>query len=254
MFKRIFLAPLLVAGVPVVVVLGKTWLMPPRQIVVTPVAEAAIDAEAAAKRWSGAITLKKESIGQHALLHTWIGTDAQEDDTMAARLSGVAQEMKSQGTNATLPTTAALTVMQAGNKDSVLPRHAAAAVSFRALPGEMLSSDAIQVKGYAGNAERLPISTTGDADHRNTRQKLRAVFPDAVVTPGLMTAATDSRHLSGVSGATYRFSPLQLGPEDQGRFHGTNERISVANHAEMIQFYRQLILNSGGPSGAHRAA
>ena len=110
MIKRILLALLLVVGVLVVAVAGKTWLTPSRQIAVAPVVKPTIDAEAAAKRLSSAIvlhtvssaddptlnaaefdklhlllarqypklhaTLKKEVIGQHALLYTWAGTDA----------------------------------------------------------------------------------------------------------------------------------------------------------------------------------
>ena len=171
---------------------------------------------------------------------------------------------KNPSTNATLRTTTALTILQAGNKDNVLPGHVDAAVNFRLLPGDSLASveahmrkalgnDTIQVKSYAGNAEPSPISPTDNAGYRAIQQTLRQEFPKAVVAPGLMTAATDSRHMRIVSDAIYRFSPLRLGPRDLGRFHGTDERISVANYAEMIQFYRQLLINASGSAGASPA-
>ena len=40
--------------------------------------------------------------------------------------------------------------------------------------------------------------------------------------------------------------PVRAKSEDLPRFHGTNERISVANHAELIRFYHRLLLNAAG--------
>jgi acetylornithine deacetylase/succinyl-diaminopimelate desuccinylase-like protein len=45
------------------------------------------------------------------------------------------------------------------------------------------------------------------------------------VAPGLMVAATDSRHFTALSDHIFRFSPVRAKPEDLARFHGTNERI-----------------------------
>ena len=47
---------------------------------------------------------------------------------------------KGASSNAMLRTTTALTIVQAGNKDNVLPGHAEAAVNFRMLPGDTLAS------------------------------------------------------------------------------------------------------------------
>jgi len=59
-----------------------------------------------------------------------------------------------------------------------------------------------------------------------------------------MIAATDSRHMVAVSDNIYRFSPVRARSEDLSRFHGTNERISIANFVEAIRFYHQLLVNS----------
>ena len=61
-----------------------------------------------------------------------------------------------------------------------------------------------------------------------------------------MIAATDSRHMAPIADAIYRFSPVRAKSEDLPRFHGTNERISIANHAELIRFYHRLLLNAAG--------
>ncbi|WP_256856473.1 M20 family peptidase [Variovorax sp. KK3] len=165
---------------------------------------------------------------------------------------------KGSSSNAMLRTTTALTIVRAGNKDNVLPGRAEAAVNFRVLPGDSLASveahlrkalgnDAIAIKAYPGNSEPSPVSPTDGLGYRAIAQSVRQVFPEAVVAPGLMIAATDSRHFSIVSDAVYRFSPVRAKPEELPRFHGTNERISIANYIEMIQFYHQLLRNTAQP-------
>jgi carboxypeptidase PM20D1 len=77
--------------------------------------------------------------------------------------------------------------------------------------------------------------------------------PDVVVAPALMIGATDSRHFDGVAANVYKFSPVRARPEDLKRFHGTNERISMANYVEMIQFYHQLIGNASADTSQDRS-
>ena len=38
---------------------------------------------------------------------------------------------------------------------------------------------------------------------------IREIFPDVIVAPGLMVAATDSRHYAGVTDNIFRFSPVR---------------------------------------------
>ncbi|MDM0111050.1 M20 family peptidase [Variovorax sp. J22R133] len=158
--------------------------------------------------------------------------------------------------NAMLRTTTALTIVNAGNKDNVLPGHVEAAVNFRILPGETLASveqhmhktmavDAIKVRQHPGNTDPSPVSPINAAGYAAIQKSVRQVFPEGVVAPGLMIGGTDSRLFTGVSDAIYRFSPVRARPEDLPRFHGTNERVSIDNYVEMIQFYHQLLRNAG---------
>ncbi len=68
--------------------------------------------------------------------------------------------------------------------------------------------------------------------------------PELVMAPGLLMGGTDARHYAAVTEATFRFSPVHTEAADLGRFHGSNERISVANYAQMIQFYERLLRNA----------
>ncbi len=77
------------------------------------------------------------------------------------------------------------------------------------------------------------------------QKSIQEVFPDVIVAPSLVIAATDSRHYSEVANNTYRFMPIQLQKSDLSRIHGMNERVSVENYRQAIRFYRQLVVNSG---------
>ncbi len=165
---------------------------------------------------------------------------------------------KGASTNAMMRTTTALTIFNAGNKDNVLPGNAEATVNFRILPGDTRESVMAHVKSKAGDrfelialpgaAEPSPISPTQSASYQQINRTVRSLFPDTLVAPGLMIAATDSRHFTPVSDHIYRFSPVRAKPEDLSRFHGTNERISVANLGELVRFYHQLLRNLNAPA------
>ena len=168
---------------------------------------------------------------------------------------------KGASTNAMLRTTTALTIVEAGNKDNVLPGHAHAAVNFRVLPGDSLANverhvnesvanEQVKVTSYKGNAEPSPVSPTSAAGYQAINRTVREVFPDAIVAPGLMIAATDSRHFVTVSDNVYRFSPVRTANDDLPRFHGTNERLAIKSFAEMIRFYHRLLGNNMSPAAA----
>jgi len=162
---------------------------------------------------------------------------------------------KGASTNAVLRTTTALTVVQGGNKENALPGQAEARVNFRILPGDSIAGVTAHVRATVANPaiavapgghanEPTPVSPSAAPAYRLINRTVRELFPGTVVAPGLMIAATDSRHMAPIADAIYRFSPVRAKSEDLPRFHGTNERISVANHAELIRFYHRLLQNA----------
>jgi carboxypeptidase PM20D1 len=176
-----------------------------------------------------------------------------------------AQLEKGASTNAMLRTTTALTVVNAGNKDNVLPGNAQATVNFRLLPGDTRESVTEHVRSavtgavggpdaagkpqfelfsLAGSSEPSLVSPTASPSYQLINRTVRELFPDTLVAPGLMIAATDSRHMQAISDHIYRFSPVVAKPEDLKRFHGTNERISVSNFADGVRFYHRLVSQS----------
>jgi carboxypeptidase PM20D1 len=156
--------------------------------------------------------------------------------------------------DASIRTTTALTMFNAGNKDNVLPGYAQASVNFRLLPGDTeasviahvkrtIADDRITIVPAAGNTDPAPVTGTASFAYRALNQTIREVFPDVVVAPGLTIAATDSRNYANVTDKMFRFFPVRARAEDLSRFHGTNDRISIDNYADIIRFYRRLIEN-----------
>ena len=157
--------------------------------------------------------------------------------------------------SAMLRTTTAVTMINGGTKDNVLPQEARATINLRLLPGETRESTlarvrnvvddrnvSVRISGFAEDPTR-----TSDLDRPGfgiLERTIREIFPEAVIVPYLVIGMTDSRHYGRVSDSVFRFSPIRGGAEEQGLPHGTDERIRLDNFAEFIEFYARLIRNS----------
>jgi carboxypeptidase PM20D1 len=170
----------------------------------------------------------------------------------------VLREFEKNGpSEATVRTTTALTIFNAGDKDNVLPGNAAATVNFRLMPGDTqasvadhvrrtIANDKISIEPFAGNIDPPPVTGTSSESYRALNRTIREIFPGVIVAPGLMVAGTDSRHYTGISDNILRFTPVRANADDLKRFHGINERLSIEGYADMIRFYRRLIENTAG--------
>jgi carboxypeptidase PM20D1 len=153
---------------------------------------------------------------------------------------------------AMLHTTVALATVQAGISDHALPALAQAQINFRLLPGDSVASVmahtrevvadpsvTVAAQGVAWEPSRL--AHTGGPAYQAIEQAVREVFPEALVAPGLMIGATDSRHYLEIADEVYRFTPVHASKEDLPRFHGANERVAVSNLVDMIRFHHRLL-------------
>jgi carboxypeptidase PM20D1 len=166
-------------------------------------------------------------------------------------------------TDALIRTTTAPTVIHAGIKDNVLPSEATALINFRLLPGDRIEDVVAHVRaaindpaveiapGSDFNSEASPPAPLDNAAFRLLERTALEIYPDALVSTGLVIGATDARNYAGVYEARYNFSPGVLKAEDLPTIHGTNERIAVENYLGMIRFYAQLLRNwAAGPGPA----
>ncbi|MDO9490323.1 MAG: M20/M25/M40 family metallo-hydrolase, partial [Sphingomonadaceae bacterium] len=153
---------------------------------------------------------------------------------------------------ASVRTTTALTMFNAGTKANVLPQTARAVVNHRLLPGDTVASVVardravvddrrVRVSALAGARDPSLVSPAEGPAFAAVERAAMRVFPDAVVAPGLVIAGTDARHYEPVAKAIYRFLPVRTGPEELKRFHGTDERIAVADYARAIAFYEAML-------------
>jgi len=93
-------------------------------------------------------------------------------------------------------------------------------------------------------SEPSPQASIDSAGYSSIARAIHQTFPDVLVTPGLMVAATDSRHMRVLGADTYRFAPHVLAAEDLKRIHGTDERIALTDLEQGIRFYAQVIRNA----------
>lgn len=154
-------------------------------------------------------------------------------------------------------TTTAPTILQAGMKDNVLPNYATGKINFRILPGETIetvkayvektiNSDSILVEvadpEWACNPS--PVSSIESFGFKVIQKTIQELFPEVVVAPSLVIAATDGRHYQEVAENVYRFLPIKVNRDDLTSIHGINEKIEIETYKKMIRFYMQLIQNS----------
>lgn len=153
-------------------------------------------------------------------------------------------------------TTTAPTIFNSGLKENVMPSEATAKINFRIIPGESIESVLKRVKkiinqplikvslleDFSSNPSK--ISSTESFGYRVLQRTVQQIFPEVIISPGLVIAATDARHYEEVSDNIYRFTPIVIDRSDLKGIHGNNEHISVDNFENALRFYKQLLINS----------
>lgn len=157
--------------------------------------------------------------------------------------------------DATLRTTTAPTMFQAGIKDNVLAQKAEAVVNFRVRVGDSIDGVLAHVRDTIDDAditiavdegfrsEPSAISSWEDPAFLRIETALRSVSPetDLVVAPYVTSGGTDARHYTALTPRLYRFLPILMTPELLASFHGNNERIPVPEYERMVRFYLRLL-------------
>jgi len=160
-------------------------------------------------------------------------------------------------TDAAMRTTVAPTMLEGSPKDNVLPASARAVINFRILPGETVESvtdrvrravddPRVAITPHGAGSDPSPVSPSEGPAFEALHRTIREVFPEALVAPYLVLGATDARHFARLSPHVYRFLPVRANAADLSRIHGTDERVSVGDHADAIRFFHRLIRNFAG--------
>ncbi|MEQ8268660.1 MAG: M20 family peptidase [Parvibaculum sp.] len=159
---------------------------------------------------------------------------------------------KSETSAAQLQTTIAPTIISGGVKENVLPPEARAVVNFRIHPRdtaegviahvrEAVDDPEVSIEPLDGIREASVVSNMEGDGYALITQVIGESFPGAITAPYLVVGGTDSRHYLPITDNVFRFIPIRMGSDDMARFHGTNERVSVANMGEAVAFYIRLM-------------
>lgn len=154
-------------------------------------------------------------------------------------------------------TTTAVTMMNGGVKENVLPTEARAVVNHRIIPGESVESvtqrvleiiddERVRVSPLGWTGEPSPVSDPDTPEFELLGRTLLEVAPDEAitVTPYLVIGGTDAKYYSGRSAGVFRFLPVSTGPGVTEMIHGTNERISLESLELAVRYFVQLIRNT----------
>jgi carboxypeptidase PM20D1 len=154
-------------------------------------------------------------------------------------------------TDAMLRTTKAPTMLEGSKTENVLPQAASVFVNFRLHPRDteqailghiasQIHQDHVDVKVLSVRAASAVSAHNNDAFERLSTAA-RAVFGDVVVVPGLTIAGTDSARYSTYADNSYRFLPFVFTGQDIALLHGKDERISIENLEQAVQYYMVLM-------------
>lgn len=141
----------------------------------------------------------------------------------------------------------------------------------------MINDPRVQIRLVDG-FEPAPVSSD-DPEHgpyRAIQRTIRQVFPDALVSPALFIANSDTRHYwvrqqqqrqaemgenahnfpfltpaflpppaaQNLTRSIYRFIPAVFVSSDLSRIHGTDERMAVDAYGKILNYYYHLVRNA----------
>jgi acetylornithine deacetylase/succinyl-diaminopimelate desuccinylase-like protein len=154
-------------------------------------------------------------------------------DEVLGRLADEHPRIKSVQTNSI-----SLTSLNAGVKHNVIPAQAEATLDVRLVPGydperfieeltEVIDDEAVEIERIFESS--TPPSRLDTELYQVMTAQAKDAIEDVVVVPSVSTGFTDSRVFRRRGVPAYGFVPVLLGPDEVGRAHGNDERISIEN-------------------------
>ena len=154
---------------------------------------------------------------------------------------------------AMLKTTIAFTMASGSDAYNVMPQEATLGANMRFIPHQGMEESLAIIKNlakkhgletevlYATDASNS-VDIESDA-FRFFAQMIQQTFPGTVVSPYVMTGATDARNYQDICDTVVRFAPVIYGPEQMKGMHGLNENIATDCLPGCVDFYKNLICN-----------
>jgi len=156
------------------------------------------------------------------------------------------------GLAALTQSTLAVTRLDAGSANNVVPMSASAVLDIRLRPGETsreahrrIEAEIAQRFGITIEViERIEPSQVSRIDvplFKALAGAILAVNPGAVIVPGLSPNDSDSKFFADLADVQYRFVPARVTQADLAGIHGIDERIGIAAYHELVACYRAII-------------
>ena len=154
--------------------------------------------------------------------------------------------------NAMMRTTVAITKFEGSNAYNVMPPKASFGVNIRLMSGDttetaaeylkrVIKNEKIQLRTIDGMNPSI-ISDTCCEVWKKLKAAVQQTWPEAIVSPYLMMACSDSRHYNRITDRVYRFSAMHLSKEERSTIHGNDERIPVETLIKTAEFYTRLMV------------
>lgn len=151
-------------------------------------------------------------------------------------------------------TSTAVTIFEAGLKDNVLPSYGQFVVNHRIHSAqscaEVLAFDVATIADPRVQYEVLEciepsaVSPSDSLGFFLLEHITRELYPDTLVQPSVLPGMTDSRHYGHLTRNIYKYFPIRIRNADLKRYHGVDERISVDNYENIVNFFYLVFKNT----------
>jgi len=153
--------------------------------------------------------------------------------------------------NALVRTTCAFTQMQGSSARNVLPPSASITANMRLMSPDNIDSVISELKKKVKNDKVEITRLTGvnpsafsnmkSEGYERVSSAIAATWTNAIISPYLMIAASDSRHFCDICDVVLRFSAMVMSSDDRKRIHNNDERIRERQFLEALLFYMRVM-------------